>query len=162
MASSFSWSRNRFYNTTYKHAFTYKDLWGRSLFFSQVFPLSDQILIFLGHCLPDLRHRHWVFSAKGSWPQPNTSRHSIRNSLPMSTHIYCFSHKTFMCLIWNLCYCFYQSSGEVVGDGGGGVCVDKEQNKISRIINLRGRQCRHREDFPVLHGQKVEYFPWLP
>jgi len=118
MASSFSWSRNRFYNTTYKHAFTYKDLWGRSLAFSQVFPLSDQILIFLGHCLPDLRHRHWVFSAKGSWPQPNTSRHSIRNSLPMSTHIYCFSHKSFMCLIWNLCYCFYQSSGEVVGDGG--------------------------------------------
>jgi len=95
-----------------------KTVGARSLSFSQVFPLSDQILIFLGHCLPDLRHRHWVFSAKGSWPQPNTSRHSIRNSLPMSTHIYCFSHKTFMCLIWNLCYCFYQSSGEVVGDGG--------------------------------------------
>jgi len=66
MASSFSSSRNRFYNTTYKHAFTYKELWGRTLSFSQVFPLSDQILIFLGHCLPDLRHRHWVFSAKGS------------------------------------------------------------------------------------------------
>lgn len=75
--------------------------------------------------------------------------------------------KTFMCLIWNLCYCFYQS--RVLDLEVYVVCIDEQQEHISRIINLRWRQCfvtekifqcykaKNSSVFPVCHKQQQEF-----
>lgn len=101
------WSRNRFYNTTYRHAVSRTHLCELtvSLCFGQLFPLCVEIFsTFFDNCLPDLRHSHWVFSkAKGSWPQQNT-------------HIYCLSHKNFY--VFNLEFMLLFLSIEGVGSGG--------------------------------------------